>query len=71
MKIQALNMTETQAHLLTHFPYYDTYLNWRFNDDDEKKSDFTLISYPDKLVTNKSLLVKLFESYYFSLSVIA
>ena len=47
MKIQALNMTETQAHLLTHFPYYDAYLNWRFNDDDERKTDFTLISYQD------------------------
>ena len=47
MKIQALNMTETQAHLLTQFPYYDAYLNWRFNDDDERKSDFTLISYQD------------------------
>ena len=47
MKIQALNMTETQAHLLTQFPYYDAYLNWRFNDDDERKTDFTLISYQD------------------------
>ena len=47
MKIQALNMAETQAHLLTHFPYYDAYLNWRFNDDDERKTDFTLISYQD------------------------
>ena len=47
MKIQALNMAETQAHLLTHFPQYDAYLNWRFNDDDERKTDFTLISYQD------------------------
>ena len=45
MKIQALNMTETQEHLQIRFPYYSSYLKWMSNERDEGNTDFILKSY--------------------------